>query len=126
MKTFTIKGKERTLTCNMRALMTYQRVTDLNPFDIESHTNEQKEMYDYIMGWCMLPAADQEEVQIEDILDSIDTLEKQNEFSTSVAAELERFYKSEPGDKDETDRHEVEGEQEDKEPGEPDKHAKNA
>lgn len=124
MKKITIKGKERTLTCNMRALVTYQRVTGVNPFDIESHNDEQKAMYDYVMGWSMLPAADQDEVQLDDIMESLDTLQKQQEFSTAVAEELARFYKSEPGDKDETDRHEVNAGDDDGEGG--DKYKKNA
>lgn len=123
MKKIFIKGKERTLTCNMRALVTYQRVTGVNPFDIESHNDEQKAMYDYVMGWSMLPAADQDEVQLDDIMESIDTLEKQQEFSTAVSEELARFYKNEPGDKDETDRHPID-ENED-ENGGGDKYKKN-
>lgn len=126
MKKIYLKGKERTLTCNMRAMVTYQRVTGVNPFDIEHHDDNQKAMYDFVMGWSMLPAADQDEVSLDDIMEDLDTMQKQQEFSSAVADELTRFYKSEPGDKDETDRHEVEGEQEEKEPGEPDKHAKNA
>lgn len=107
MKKITIKGKERTLTCNMRALVTYQRVTGVNPFDLDSHNDEQKAMYDFVMGWSMLSKADQDEVQLDDIMESLDTMQKQHEFSEAVAAELTRFYKNEPGDADTTDRHPI-------------------
>lgn len=108
MKKIFLKGKERTLTCNMRAMVIYQRITGVNPFDTDSHNDEQKYMYDFVIGWSMLPDADQEEVAINDIMEDIDTMKKQHEFSSAVTDELLRFYNSEPGDADDTDRHEVE------------------
>lgn len=118
MKTIELNGRALTLTCNMRALITYQRLTGSNPFDLEHMTDDQKVMYDITVGWCMLSAADQDAVSIDELMDSIDTFEKQAAFSKAVAEELTRFYKSEPGDSDMTDRHEVksgeEGEDKDK------------
>lgn len=107
MKKIIIGDRECTMTCNLRALTSYQRVSGCNPFDLEHMTDDQKALYDATMGWCMLSSEDQDALPIEVMMEKIDTLDKQVEFSNAVAAELTRFYKSEPGDKDMTDRHDV-------------------
>lgn len=110
------------MTCNMRALTMYQRMTGANPFELDKLTEEQKAMYDITVGWCMLSKEDQDAVSIDELMESIDTMEKQAEFSHAVANELMRFYKSEPGDADKTDRHDNENDNDD----DKDKYEKNA
>lgn len=126
MKTITLNGREYHITCNMLALVSYQRISGCNPLDIANASDEQKAMFDITMGWCMLPTKEQEEISIDEFSQSIDTVEKQMEFSKAIVEELNRYYHVEPGDADQTDRHEVDVEEEDdKQEGEPDKYEKN-
>lgn len=126
MKTIKINGKEYAIKCDMWAVNELYRETKIDLVNGGEIPEDKKLEFTYHFAWHMLSDEAKHEVTVKDIMRSIDNVRKYAELEVAVASELNEFTKILPGDDDQTDRHEVDGEQEEKEEGEPDKYEKNA
>ena len=101
-RTITVCGKPLQLRYSMAAAVNFEKMTGSSALELSQFQNNEITPV-VSLGYCMLLAANDEKdvPALQELLNSIDTLQKMTDFLQAVAAEVQEFYMPDKATKNE-------------------------